>query len=331
MPDTTYLPSISHDAPSSALPPRQIDPRATQRGVTVETPAIAPGHPFWFAKRINWLNEQESQGRHHIYGNVWMNGAKVADVPLTVNWPAGAARIKTEDKSKDTPPWDYWYNYPMTPSLSEFSIKVGDGTASETVKGIGMGADGNSHIHTCTVVEWELTTMPADSQPPQPEPPAPPTPTMGAGLLWPVMGPITQYFGPHGIDYPGVPGHDGLDFGVPQGTQVLAVADGKVMWVDNDPTGFGLYVRIYHPAYGFHSFMGHLSRQLVHPGQMVKRGEVVALSGSTGNSTGAHLHFSCRLGSENTYYDLHDGYHSGQANPLAVYALLNYRDPNGAQ
>jgi hypothetical protein len=335
MPDSTFIPSISNGTPSPTLPPRQFDPLAKARGVTVDTPTLQPGQKFWFAKTIEWYDEKKSQGRHHIYGDVYKDGAKVAGVPLTVNWPSGASQIKTEDKSRDLPPFNYWYNYPMSPSINEFSIKVSDGIPSETVRGIGMGADGNSHIHTSTVVEWSLETMPAvdtGTPPAQPSTPATPStpPSTGAGLLWPVMGPITQYFGPHGIDYPGSPGHDGLDFGVPQGTQVLAVADGKVMYVDNDPAGFGLYVRIYHPTYGFHSFMGHLSKQLVQAGQMVKRGEVVALTGSTGNSTGPHLHFSTRLGSETTYYDMHDGYHSGQANPLAVYALLNYRDPNGA-
>lgn len=158
---------------------------------------------------------------------------------------------------------------------------------------------------------------------PVPPPAVAPTPSPSGKLIWPVAGPITQYFGAHDIAYPGLPGHDGLDFGVPEGTPALAVADGKVMMVDNDPIGFGLYVRIFHPAHGFHSMLGHLSKQLVTPGQIVKQGQKVALSGNTGNSTGPHLHYSTRLGSETAYYDLHDGYRNGCANPLAVYALVN--------
>lgn len=327
MPDSTFIPAVSTGTQVPTLPPRQVDPAAALRGVKVETPNVAPGQKFWFAKNIKWLNEQESQGRHHILGNVYKDGAKQSGVPLIVNWPSGSARILTEDKSKDLPPFDYWYNYPMSPSLNEYNVKV-DGAPSETVKGIGMGADGNSHIHTSTVIEWELATMTQDPTKPPSQPTKPSVPPItGGGLLWPVQGPITQYFGAHDIAYPGSPGHDGLDFGVPEGTPVLAVADGKVMYVAEDAGGFGLYVRIYHPAYGFHSFMGHLSQQLVTPGQMVKQGQKVALSGNTGNSTGPHLHFSTRLGSETAYYDLHDGYHSGQANPLAVYALINIRTP----
>jgi murein DD-endopeptidase MepM/ murein hydrolase activator NlpD len=108
----------------------------------------------------------------------------------------------------------------------------------------------------------------------------------------------------------------------------VAVADGIVKWVDNDPSGFGLYIRIFHPAHGFHSFMGHLSRQLVTPGQRVTQGETIGLSGSTGNSTGPHLHYSCRIGEEDTYFDLHDGYANGCANPLVVHGLINRSDPN---
>lgn len=161
-------------------------------------------------------------------------------------------------------------------------------------------------------------------------PTEPPLPPLVAGMLiWPVDGPVTQYWGENPQDYArfGIPGHNGLDIAAPQGTPVKAVADGIVKFVAQD-TDYGLFVRIYHPAYGFHSFVGHLSQQQVVAGQPVKQGQVIGLVGSTGNSTGAHCHLETRLGWEDGYYELHDGYRQGRANPLAVYGLINGRDPN---
>lgn len=174
MPNSTFIPVVSNGTPSPALPPRLIDQRTIDRGVTVETPALAPGQKFWRAANIQWLDEGQSGGRHHIYGDTYKDGKKTVGIPLKVSWPSGSTDIKTEDKSSDTPPFNFWYNYPMSPSLNEFSIRVDDGTPSETVKGIGMGANGNSHIHTSTIVEWELATMPQAEQPVQP-------PTVGTG------------------------------------------------------------------------------------------------------------------------------------------------------
>jgi murein DD-endopeptidase MepM/ murein hydrolase activator NlpD len=108
----------------------------------------------------------------------------------------------------------------------------------------------------------------------------------------------------------------------------VAVADGIVKWVDNDPSGFGLYIRIFLPAHGFHGVMAHLSRQLVTAGQRVTQGETIGLSGNSGNSTGPHLHYSTRIGEEDVYFELHDGYDNGCANPLVVHGLINKSDPN---
>lgn len=87
--------------------------------------------------------------------------------------------------------------------------------------------------------------------------------------------------------------HNGIDFGCPGGTPVQTVGDGRVQragWVD----GYGNYVEVRH-ANGWVSEYGHLSRVLVRPGQHVAQKDVVALSGSTGLSTGPHLHYGLRL------------------------------------
>lgn len=113
-------------------------------------------------------------------------------------------------------------------------------------------------------------------------------------LLHPVPGArISQYFGENpGLYGYGPEGHKGIDFGVVVGTEVRAAADGTVYANDTGAAGFGLYVR--QAIAGATLYYGHLSR-IVKTGTVVA-GEVIALSGNTGNSTAPHLHFEVRIG-----------------------------------
>ncbi len=83
--------------------------------------------------------------------------------------------------------------------------------------------------------------------------------------------------------------HRGVDFALPKGTPVLAVGDGEVIVAKNGGAA-GNYVALRHGRQYMTRYM-HLSRVLVKPGQKVKRGDRIALSGNTGRSTGPHLHF----------------------------------------
>jgi murein DD-endopeptidase MepM/ murein hydrolase activator NlpD len=96
--------------------------------------------------------------------------------------------------------------------------------------------------------------------------------------------------------------HHGLDFAGAPGTQVFAVADGIVSSAGLDG-GYGRLVEVTH-GNGYVTRYGHNAKLLVRPGQTVKRGEPIALMGSTGRSTGTHLHFEV----------LHDG---RPVNPLS--------------
>lgn len=89
--------------------------------------------------------------------------------------------------------------------------------------------------------------------------------------------------------------HAGIDLGVPTGTQVHAAKDGTVTKVAWDEDGYGNYLMIDHGG-GLVTLYGHCSKILVSVGQRVKAGDVVALSGNTGHSTGSHLHFEVRVG-----------------------------------
>jgi murein DD-endopeptidase MepM/ murein hydrolase activator NlpD len=88
--------------------------------------------------------------------------------------------------------------------------------------------------------------------------------------------------------------HSGLDFAGAPGTRVLAVADGIVSHAGPDG-GYGRLIEITH-GNGYVTRYAHNAKLLVEPGQTVKRGDAIALMGSTGRSTGTHLHFEVLRG-----------------------------------
>ena len=83
--------------------------------------------------------------------------------------------------------------------------------------------------------------------------------------------------------------HEGVDIKAPYGTRVRATADGKVIFAGWKP-GYGKTVIIKH-AYGYRTLYGHMSRIRVKAGQWVKSGDVIGYVGSTGRSTGPHVHY----------------------------------------
>ncbi|NEQ53314.1 MAG: peptidoglycan DD-metalloendopeptidase family protein [Leptolyngbya sp. SIO3F4] len=87
--------------------------------------------------------------------------------------------------------------------------------------------------------------------------------------------------------------HTGTDVGAPLGTPVVATQPGQVVLSDY-AGGYGLMVVLHHNEGTLESRYAHLSRSLVDPGEWVEQGEVIGLVGSTGNSTGPHLHFELR-------------------------------------
>jgi murein DD-endopeptidase MepM/ murein hydrolase activator NlpD len=106
------------------------------------------------------------------------------------------------------------------------------------------------------------------------------------------FGPSTFWFEPPYGSYPHF--HTGIDLVEPFGSPVFAADDGVVALVGSSSSGYGNYVVIAH-AGGLDTLYGHLSTSLVKVGQVVTQGTVVGLEGSTGNSTGPHLHFELRI------------------------------------
>ena len=123
----------------------------------------------------------------------------------------------------------------------------------------------------------------------------------------PVPGPVTSNYG-----YRPKFGrmHKGVDLRLKSNDTVVAAFDGKVRVVNYEGKGYGNYVIIRHPN-GLETVYGHLNKHLVKENQVVKAGEPIGLGGSTGRSTGPHLHFETRF----------MGY---AINPAAIFDFANH-------
>ncbi len=108
------------------------------------------------------------------------------------------------------------------------------------------------------------------------------------GFMWPVDGGYVSC----GIN--GYRGHTGMDIAAPRGTNIRASKAGVVTKVKKQTTGYGYHIIIDH-GNGVQTLYAHCSKLLVSVGQSVSQGKVIALVGSTGNSTGNHCHFEIRM------------------------------------
>jgi len=114
----------------------------------------------------------------------------------------------------------------------------------------------------------------------------------GCGLpRWPVQGPITSPYGLRLVGWsPEV--HRGVDIAVPDGTPIVAMSGGTVTFAGQQ-SGYGMVVVLHHHG-STYTVYGHLSQLKVKQGEHVAGGQVIALSGHSGNARGPHLHFEVR-------------------------------------
>jgi murein DD-endopeptidase MepM/ murein hydrolase activator NlpD len=110
----------------------------------------------------------------------------------------------------------------------------------------------------------------------------------GAGLIWPLHGPVTSEYG-----YRWGALHPGIDIAPPYGTPIAAAKSGVVIQA-GPYYGYGNFVMIDHGG-GMVTGYGHQSRIAVTQGQTVRQGQIIGYVGSTGDSTGPHLHFEVRI------------------------------------
>jgi murein DD-endopeptidase MepM/ murein hydrolase activator NlpD len=112
--------------------------------------------------------------------------------------------------------------------------------------------------------------------------------------IWPVSGVVTSNFGGRNSPWgSGTEVHQGIDIANNMGTPIVATADGKVVrseWSE----GYGNIVQIDHGE-GISTIYGHNSRIVVNVGQSVRKGQIISYLGSTGRSTGPHVHYEVRV------------------------------------
>ena len=161
---------------------------------------------------------------------------------------------------------------------------------------------------TTTTAAAPTTTAPAPGQPPAPtttRPPAAPTttatptttrPSGGDRLRWPVSGPVTSPYGPRWGTF-----HKGIDIGAGMGTPIAAAGSGTIFF-SGQMDGYGNVILLDH-GNGIVTLYAHQSQLIATKGQYVDTGATIGLVGSTGNSTGPHLHFEVRTGSNGVAVD----------------------------
>lgn len=111
------------------------------------------------------------------------------------------------------------------------------------------------------------------------------------GYKMPHNGPLTS---PYGYRQKFRRMHKGVDIGIRSNDTIYAAFDGKVRLTAYEGKGYGNYIILRHPN-GLETVYGHLNKHLVKPDQIVRAGDAIGLGGSTGRSTGPHLHFETRF------------------------------------
>jgi murein DD-endopeptidase MepM/ murein hydrolase activator NlpD len=117
-------------------------------------------------------------------------------------------------------------------------------------------------------------------------------PFNGEHVICPYKGQVTSRFGPRRMFNSSF--HYGVDLRLRVGDTIRAAKDGIVRIARNDKKGYGNFVVLTHKG-GLESLYGHLNKQLVAEGQLVKAGQPIGLGGNTGRSTGPHLHLEFRI------------------------------------
>ena len=168
---------------------------------------------------------------------------------------------------------------PASGDISENSVPAERSVATATPSGENLN----------TVVNVSGTRATAPNLPPlsSPEEYLPENPVFD-GYMWPAKGTLTSGYGWRWGRM-----HKGIDIAAPVGTPIMAAASGEVIFAGWNSGGYGNLVKLKHQD-GSITFYAHNNRVLVSSGQKVRQGELIAEMGSTGRSTGPHLHFEIR-------------------------------------
>jgi len=138
--------------------------------------------------------------------------------------------------------------------------------------------------------------------------------------------PVTQKFGANPTYYKqfGFDGHEGEDFGTPNGVKILACAKGKVVRRNDVKDGaYGIYVVVWHEELLLATWYCHLQSNVVSIGDTVTEGQLIAYSDNTGNTTGPHLHLNLCQTDKNGYRINQDNGYKGFIDPAPYLSTSN--------
>lgn len=203
------------------------------------------------------------------------------------------SKIESKPHSENIPP-----NSPFAPQSKTWALKSPDNVASMAQADAPVQAKPDT-VAAAPVNAWtqkprfsDNSSAADDDAPVKPAAAAPKA--TGAGFMWPVSSrKILSGFGPKG----GGKANDGIDIASAEGEPVWAAADGEVVYVGNEISGYGNMVLIKH-AGGKTSAYAHLNRIAVDKYGRVKQGDIIGYVGTTGNVKEPQLHFAIRNGKE---------------------------------
>ncbi len=139
-------------------PPRNLDPRLGQLGVSIEPANVPSGQPYWRVIEVLWQDEQQAAGRHSVFVEVLdENGNRIVGQPVVFAWADGKTVSPTENK----PPPEYAVNFPMYAAGQAYSIWV-EGLPSDKVRGLGLGdlEERWRTIHVVYLIKFQKVVKP---------------------------------------------------------------------------------------------------------------------------------------------------------------------------
>ena len=249
-----------------------------------EQPVVL-GSGEWCVTLARQLSPQESHLNHgRVYGFVRdANGALLSNTPMRVEWDGGFIDQTTDASGK--------YEFILSPG--QYDVRVNSGESQRAYFRTNLKKYWGHYSYQvdfvrgkCTsgteVVEQQIVIQATGyvSNPAKP-----------IGL--PVQGVITAGFQDPAYLKQFGREHEGIDITVPIGTPVQTTMAGRVVWADNRDE-WGNVVAVENGEWMV--LFAHLSRVLVKENEIVRAGQIVALSGSSGNSTGPHVHYEARFG-----------------------------------
>jgi hypothetical protein len=314
--------------PAPEPPPIYWDKRLTARGCTLQ-PALMPTDVAPIVTVGRWFDKEEAQNRINIFVRLLDEQGKLAiGVPVTQFWSSGSATKPTERKFD---PWlaskglggDYSLDFPMNEVAPSYGIRIEGDYRGDVVNGCGLGSieQPDYKIHTAYFFEWQLSSAGITV-------PIPPTPLPGGEIVHPLPGAvITQHWGQSASEYArfGLWGHNGTDLGNrPIRTPIRSMAPGIVAYSDFD-AAYGHYVRADYRELDCYAMYCHLDEPGAPVGTRLAAGDTVGLLGTSGNSTGVHLHLEIRLQNKDGTYREDTPMPKGRVDPETWAAMHNLK------